>query len=86
MGLIVIALVIGILGSVLGIAGTALGAWALIQVEAMKRSTHSIEYIAPESLMKGPGAPNQTSSDAELEKLAKREGLVPSDDDDFEDL
>lgn len=81
MGLIVLASVLGALGLIVGIAGAALGAFALIQVEAMKRSTHSIEYVAPEALMPSRATP----TDAELEKLAKREGLVPSDDDDFED-
>ncbi len=86
MGLIVISIVMGALGLLLGLAGAALGAWALIQVEAMKRSTHSIEYVAPEALMQNASArPTPADDDVALEKAAKREGFVPTDDDDFED-
>lgn len=64
-------------GLAIGIAALIIAVLALIEVKAMQRSTHSIEYINPQSVMGPMGGP----SDEELEKSAVKAGLVmPSDD------
>jgi alpha/beta superfamily hydrolase len=45
---IVASLVISILALILGSAGFALGAWAVVQVLAWNRSTHRITTVSPE--------------------------------------
>ena len=41
------ALILGILGFILGLAGFGAGSWAVVQVLAWKRSTHRITHIPP---------------------------------------
>ncbi len=45
--MIVAALAIGIAALVFALIGFALGIVAVVQVEAMKRSTHKIQYVDP---------------------------------------
>jgi hypothetical protein len=41
------AIVFGLVGSIFGALGFAAAAWACVQVEAMKRSTHQVTFIDP---------------------------------------
>ncbi len=41
----VIAIVCGILGLCAGFLGLAVGIWAVIEVKALQKSTHAIQYV-----------------------------------------
>jgi hypothetical protein len=68
----------------IGSVALVLALLAFIEVKAMQRSTHSIEYVNPQSLMASQeGGP----TDADLEKEAAKAGLtVPPDDIDDAEL
>lgn len=71
---------------VLSTLALVVGGLALIEIKALKTSTHSIEYINPESLVnQHRSAKSSIKSDKDLEHEAKKMGLVDLTPDDIDE-
>lgn len=75
----VVILVVCLLALIIGCGAALLGALALIEIKALKKSTHTIEWIDP--LANKMPDPFSKKDAFMAEKAAKDAGLVPLDED-----
>lgn len=80
----ILTLVLALTALIIALIIAPIAIMALIEVKAMKRSTHSIQFMPPEEALRSAGAPVAKDEDLIFERVAKNQGLVPIDDD--EDL
>lgn len=73
---LIIALVLSITGLIMGILGLCLGIYSVIELKALKNSTHSIQYVpAP--------MPNELKTDEKLSQDFKKAGVMAEPFDEY---